>query len=144
MPEEKGVIVALFDERDRVAVLKRKKNWEGWEIIKGHLEESYKETVIQEIEEEAGVDRELIESVHDLDLTVKWSYEQEDEEIIRKYKAFAAKVSGPAVINTSKNPCDEHEHGFFLNPRDVKEMVEYENNRKVIEKACEKLAINSS
>ncbi len=144
MPEEKGVIVAVFDEKDRVAVLKRKKNWEGWELVKGHLEENYEETVIQEIKEEAGLNSELIDSIKDLQYTAEWSYKDDGDEILRKYKAYAVKVSGTPVIRTSNNPSDEHEHGFFLNPRDVKEMVEYDNNRKIIEKACKELGIDSN
>lgn len=144
MQEEKGVIVAVFDEKDRVAVLKREKNWEGWELVKGHLEDSYKETVIQELEEEAGLEPELIDSITDLKTTVEWSYKDDGEKTVRKYKAYAAKVSGTPVIDTSNNPCDEHEHGFFLKPRDVKEMVTYENHRDVLLEACEQLGIDSN
>lgn len=140
MEVEKGVILAVFDEDNRVMVLKRKKNWEGWELPKGHLEKNdYRETVLIELEEEAGVDPEKIETVEDLEHTTEWEYSQDGEYFKKQYKAFLVKVSDVERVDTSDNPDDEHEHGFFLRPRHVDEMLEYDNNREVLEKAVEQL-----
>ena len=140
MEVEKGVILAVFDEDNRVMVLKRKKNWEGWELPKGHLEkDDYRETVLIELEEEAGIDPELVETVEYLDHTAEWEYTQDEKDFKKKYKAFLVKVSDVERVDTSDNPDKEHEHGFFLRPRHVEEMLEYDNNREVLEKALEQL-----
>ena len=140
MEVEKGVILAVFNEDNRIMVLKRKKNWEGWELPKGHLEkDDYRETVLIELEEEAGIDPEHIESVIDIDHTAEWEYTQDGKDFKKEYKAFLVKVSDVERVDTSENPDDEHEHGFFLRPRHVEEMLEYDNNREVLEKAIEQL-----
>ena len=140
MEVEKGVILAVFNEDNRIMVLKRKKNWEGWELPKGHLEkDDYRETVLIELEEEAGVDPEKIETVEDLEHTKEWEYTQDGKDFKKEYKAFLVKVSDVERVDTSENPDDEHEHGFFLRPRHVEEMLEYDNNREVLEKALEQL-----
>lgn len=140
MEVEKGVIAAVFDENGRVMVLKRKKNWEGWELLKGHLEkDDYRETVIIELEEEAGIEPEHVETLIDLNHTTSWDYTQDGQDYRKEYKAYAVKVSDIGKVDTSKNPCDEHEHGFFLKPAHVEKMLEHENNVEVLEKALEKL-----
>ena len=142
MDVEKGVILTVFDDRGRVLVLKRKKNWEGWELPKGHLEEDdYRETVLIELREEAGIMPEHVETVVDLDHTAEWSFKKNDKKIKKEYKAFLVEVSDVEAADTSNNPDDEHEHGFFFMPRHVQEMLEYENNVEVLKKACEKLDI---
>lgn len=138
MELEKGVIVTVFDEKNRVLVLKRKKNWEGWELPKGHLEkDDYEETVLIELEEETGIEPEKIDSIKDLDKTISWEYSQDGDDFRKEYKAFAVKVSGVEAVDTRENPCDEHEHGFFLRPSHVREMLEYENNVEVLDEAIE-------
>jgi|GEM_PF-586833 len=140
MEVEKGVIVTVFDEKNRVLVLKRKKNWEGWELPKGHLEkDDYEETVLIELEEETGIDPEKIESINNLEKTVKWEYTQDCEGYRKEYKAFLVKVSEVEAVDTRENPCDEHEHGFFLRPSHVREMLEYDNNVEVLEKALKQI-----
>lgn len=138
MKEEKGVIIAVFDERGRVLVLKRKKNWEGWELPKGHLEQDdYRETVRIELQEESGIEPEKIDAIKDLGKNVSWKYTQDEQEYRKKYKAFKVEVSNIERADTSENPCDEHEHGFFLRPEHVEEMLEYDNNREVLKAALD-------
>ena len=136
MKGEKGAIITVFDERGRVLVLKRKKNWEGWELPKGHLEQDdYRETVRIELQEESGIEPEKIDALKDLQKTVSWKYTQDGQEYRKKYKAFRVEVSNIERVDTSENPCDEHEHGFFLRPEHVEEMLEYDNNKEVLRRA---------
>jgi 8-oxo-dGTP pyrophosphatase MutT (NUDIX family) len=136
MRTEKGIIAAVFDERGRVLVLKRKKNWEGWELPKGHLEEKDQiDAVLEELEEEAGIEPEYVENIEDLKFQAEWEFEDGEEKIRREYQAFQVKVSGVERIDVSNNPHEEHEEGFFLQPRHVEEMLEYDNHREVLEKA---------
>lgn len=139
METEKGVIAAVFDENDRVLVLKRKKDWEGWELPKGGLEkDDYEETVLIELEEETGIEPGKIDSIEDLGKEIEWGYSRDGENYRKKYKAFKVKVSEVEAVDTSGNPDEEHEHGFFLRPRHVEEMLEYDNNREVLEAAMQK------
>jgi len=142
MEVEKGIMAAVFKENGRALVLKRKKNWEGWELLKGGLEnDDYRETVLIELEEEAGIPGELVNTVKDLDHTVEWEYSRDGENYRKEYKTFVIEVSNDAKVDVSQNPCDEHENGFFLRPRHIKEMLEYENGEKTLEKACNEFDI---
>ncbi len=143
MKTEKGVIITAYKEtrgKPRFIVLKRKKNWEGWEIPKGHLEkDNYRKTVEIELREEAGIQKEKIESINDQEETVTWTFKKDGEKIKKEYKAFIVKVEEDTYVDISKNPCDEHESGLFLRYRDVKEMLTYEDQKKVLEKAYKKI-----
>lgn len=138
MKTEKGVMMIAYKPGDppRYLVLKRKKNWEGWETPKGHLEDDdYRETVKVELEEEAGIDRESIESIEDMDETVSWEYEQEGEEFRKEYKTFLVELEKDAYVDVSENPHDEHEHGYFFRLRDAKQLITHDNNLELLEKA---------
>lgn len=140
MRTEKGVILAVYkrtERKPRFLVLKRKKNWEGWELPKGHLEESYSETVEMELREEAGITKESIKAVKDLEKLAEWSYKDGDEKVKREYKAFLVEVTEDSYVDTDQNPHDEHESGFFFRTEHVKEMLTYEDHVDVLEKAAE-------
>lgn len=141
---EKGVVVVAYKEvrrNHRYLVLKRTKNWEGWELPKGHLEEDdYRETVKLELGEEAGLSEEEIEDIKDMDETLEWTFEDDDgEEIKREYKAFLVEISEDAVVDVSENPHDEHETGFFLDYEDASSLLTYDNQAEILERGKESL-----
>ncbi len=143
METEKGVIIIAYKpaEKPRYLVLKRKKNWEGWETPKGHLENGdYEETVEVELQEEAGIDAEQIEEIQDMDKTVSWEYEQGGEEFRKEYKAFLVELGPDTFVDVSANPDDEHEHGFFFVYRDAEKMITYDNNLELLEEAHQLLS----
>ncbi len=139
MKTEKGVIIIAYKkpvDTPRYAVLKRKKNWEGWETPKGHLEnDNYRETVKIELGEEVGIDESQILSIEDMNKVSEWTYEDDGEEFKKKYKAFLVRVSDDAHVDVTQNPCDEHEAGFFFKFSDTKECLTYEDNVELLEKA---------
>lgn len=140
MKTEKGVILVVFKKpgrSSRYAVLKRSKNWEGWEVPKGHLEEDYRETVKQELREETGLDENHIEKIQELDHTVEWSFEEDGEEVKREYKAFVVKVDSSAFIDVNENPHEEHEKGHFFNFDDARTLLTYEEHKELLDKADE-------
>lgn len=144
MRTEKGVVVVAYKEvrrNHRYLVLKRTKNWEGWELPKGHLEEDdYRETVKLELGEEAGLSEEEIEDIKDMDETLEWTFEDDDgEEIKREYKAFLVEISEDAIIDVSENPHDEHETGFFLDYEDASSLLTYDNQAEILERGKESL-----
>jgi 8-oxo-dGTP pyrophosphatase MutT (NUDIX family) len=138
METEKGVIIIAYKqaEKPRYMVLKRKKNWEGWETPKGHLENGdYEETVEIELQEEAGIDADNISEIQDMEKTVSWEYEDHGKEFRKEYKAFLVELDQDTFVDVSKNPCDEHEHGFFFVYRDAKKMITHDNNLELLEEA---------
>lgn len=144
MRTEKGVAVIAYKNSrgsKRFLVLKRTKNWEGWEIPKGHLEEDdYERTVEIELGEEAGISGDSIIDVEPLGEDLEWSYEEDEgEEVKRDYKAFLVKISDDAIVDTTGNPSEEHETGFFMKQDDVESLLTYDNQRELLLKGIEKL-----
>jgi len=145
MKTEKGVAIVAYKEKrgkKRFLVLQRTKNWEGWELPKGHLEQDdYTETVRLELEEEAGISEGDIQDLEELDSVLEWSYQDEEqgEEIKREYKGFLVKISGDAIVDTRQNPHDEHENGFFMKKEDVESLLTYENQKELLQDALTKL-----
>lgn len=140
MRTEKGVAVVVYKKpqwKPRYLVLNRKKNWEGWELPKGHLEDDdYEETVYIELGEEAGIPRENVEKIEDLDFVLEWSYKDEDgEKVKREYKAFAVRVSPDTFVDTSGNPSEEHEGGHFFGIDDSKTLLTYDNHKQLLQMA---------
>lgn len=145
MKTEKGVIIAAYKPKNnpRFIALKRKKNWEGWELPKGHLEEGdYRKTVKIELQEEAGIEESQIEAIDETEQVLEWSYEENGEEIQKKYKGFIVKISEDATVNIHQNPCDEHESGFFFRARDVEKMLTYEDQLEFLKTAQQRIEQN--
>lgn len=143
METEKGVIIIAYKPADkpRYLVLKRKKNWEGWETPKGHLEnDDYEKTVEIELEEEAGIDPEQITEIQDMDKTVSWEYEQDGKDFKKEYKTFLVELGPDTFVDVSANPDDEHEHGYFFVYRDAKKMITHDNNLEILEEAHQRIS----
>lgn len=125
----------------RYLLLKRQKNWEGWETPKGHLEDDdYHATVKQEMEEEAGIDEDEILSVEEMGETVEWTYEEDGEKVKREYRGFLVEVAENTHVDVSGNPHEEHEHGYFFSYRDAHAMITHDNNRELLEGAHDKVS----
>lgn len=133
------MIIAAYQQslnNHRYLILKRKKNWEGWELPKGHLEDNdYRKTVKQELREEAGLKEDQIKEVTDMHQVINWRFEEDGEKVEREYKAFKVEVDESAEVDVSENPHDEHEQGFFLDFEDGKTLLTYDNHREVLENA---------
>lgn len=143
MKTEKGVTIIAYKEsnrNNRFLVLKRTKNWDGWELPKGHLEEGdYIETVELELGEEGGISEDCIESVESLDQVLEWAFERDGDKIKREYHCYIVKVSENAIVDTSQNPHDEHENGYFFNLEDATALLTYDNHRELLEKVADNL-----
>lgn len=123
----------------RFLVLRRVKNWEGWELPKGNLEEGYEETARQELEEEAGITGDEILELEELGETVSWEYERDGEEREKEYRAFLVEVDQDARVDVTGNPHEEHEKGFFLGFEDARALLTYDDQVKVLEKANDRV-----
>ena len=137
MKTEKGVALVVYKKKrgkKRFLILKRNKNWEGWEIPKGHLEdEDYTKTVKQELREEAGIMEEKIEKIENLNQDLEWTYtDEEGQEVKREYRGYVVETSKAASVDVTQNPHEEHETGFFMKKEDVKSLLTYENQKELL------------
>ncbi|NMJ77073.1 NUDIX domain-containing protein [Nanohaloarchaea archaeon] len=137
MRTEKGVALVVYKKKrgkKRFLVLKRNKNWEGWEIPKGHLEdEDYTKTIKQELREEAGIPEEKIEEIENLNQDLEWTYtDEEGQEVKREYRGYIVETSKAASVDVTQNPHEEHETGFFMKKEDVKSLLTYENQKELL------------
>ena len=142
METEKGVMIIAYKkvEKPRYLVLKRKKNWEGWETPKGHLEnEDHEKTVEIELQEEAGIKSEEILEIQDMEKKLSWEYEEDGKKFRKEYKAYLVELGPETFVDVSSNPDDEHEHGFFFVYRDAQKMITHDNNLALLEEAHELL-----
>ncbi|MFB6245143.1 MAG: NUDIX domain-containing protein [Candidatus Nanohaloarchaea archaeon] len=137
METEKGVALVVYKKPGRFPrylVLNRKKNWEGWELPKGHLEEdSYRKTVEIELREETGI--EEVEEIEETDRTLEWTYEDDGQKYRKKYRVYIVRVDEDSYVDVSGNPCDEHEKGHFFNFEDAKSLLTYENYSEALTRA---------
>ncbi|MDY6774025.1 MAG: NUDIX domain-containing protein, partial [Candidatus Nanohaloarchaea archaeon] len=133
MKEEERVCVVLYKlmgDSPRYAVLKRVKNWEGWELVKGHLEDGLEETARQEVKEETGI--EEIKSIEPLECEAGWTYEEDGEEVQTRCDCFLVQVGEDASVSVDQNPHEEHEHGYFLNHRDARDILTHDTQRRLL------------
>ncbi len=140
MREEERVCVVLYKwagDTPRYAVLERVKNWEGWELVKGRMEGTAEETARLEVEEEAGIDE--VENIEELDHDLEWEYEEDGESIHVSCHCFLAEAPEDARISVEDNPDEEHADGYFLNFRDAKDILTYDDQRELLEAAHERL-----
>lgn len=141
VPRACVVVCKKMDGNYRFAVLKRVKNWEGWEIPKGHIEDgdSPEYTVYKELQEEAGIDRDDVVRVEPLDHTLEWTYERDGEKWKAVCECFLVEVSEDVYISVEQNPDDEHDKGHFLNFRDARDILTYDDQRELLVHAKEQL-----
>jgi 8-oxo-dGTP pyrophosphatase MutT (NUDIX family) len=136
MREEKGVIAVVWKKsgsRWRYAVLQRNKNWEGWELPKGHMEGTPRETLEMELREETGIEDDDIQQVEDLDRSMSWRFEDGDETVKKEYDCFSVRVSGGTGLDTSGNPHNEHSQALFLRFEDTHSLLTYDNQKELLE-----------
>ncbi len=143
MKTEKGVVAVVYKQVNgscRFLVLNRKKNWEGWELLKGNLEkEGYEETVKLELEEESGIEQDEVLDIQEMDETVSWEYERDGEKRQKQYRAFLVEVGQEATVDVTGNPHDEHEQGFFLSFTDAEALLTYEDQVELLGSARERI-----
>lgn len=139
MKKVEGVVVVVYKKSDgstRYAVLKRELNWEGWELVKGKVEdgEDLEKTAKREVKEETGIEANEIVSLDDIH---EWEYQRNGEKHKAEYHAFLAEVPEDSYIDVDANKVEEHSKGFFLNLRDSKGMLTHDNQKELLEEASE-------
>lgn len=136
--DEERVCVVLYKRVDgtpRYAVLRRVKDWEGWELVKGRMEETPEETARQEVAEEAGI--EDLVALEEVDHELEWTYEDDGDDVHVTCHCFLAEAPADAHVSVADNPHEEHEHGYFLNVRDARDILTYDDQREFLAAAHE-------
>lgn len=134
---KRGVIAVVYKIKGNYAyfaVLERKSNWRGWELVKGNLEsdETEEEAVIREIKEETGIKK--IIKLERIDGIVKWTYRENNNFIEANYTPFMAEVDPEENINIKKDDF-EHSQGYFLNYRDARAILKFKEHQELLDSA---------
>lgn len=136
-----GVTVVLYKEHGdyyRFAVLRRELNWEGWELVKGKIDDGEEPAgaARREVAEETGIEPR---SITDLDTVHEWTYERDGTKYEARYRCFMAEAPPDALIDVDANHVEEHSKGHFLNSRDALDILTHENQRELVEQVVERL-----
>ena len=136
MRVDKGIAALVYrknQNRKEYLILKRDKNWSGWEIPKGHLEhDSHMATVFLELNEEAGIEPVNVKKVLPLTRNLTFSFEEDGEEVISDFRCFEVEVEEDAEVDLSRNPSDEHSDYEWLPRLVAKDRLEYEEQRNLL------------
>lgn len=137
MRVDQGVAIILYrvtpEGSKEYLVLKRDKNWTGWELPKGHLEfGSHKATVFVELNEETGLEPVAINRIEELDRSLTFSFEEDGEEVVSDFQAFRVEASFDAEVSTDNNPSDEHEAFAWLPVDEAIEKLEYSEQKDLL------------
>lgn len=137
-----GVTVVVYKEHGdyfRFAVLRRTLNWDGWELVKGHIDEGEdaEAAARREVSEETGIEPINIQP---LDTMHEWEYERDGTEYQAEYQCFLAQAPSNALIRVDEDTePQEHSKGHFLNSRDAIDILSHDNQKELLREAVEKL-----
>jgi len=116
-----------------------KYGWGHWGFVKGKIEkgEKLEETFFREAEEEAGLKRENLQILEGFKEKINYFYKKEGETI---YKEVIYLIAESNTFDVKLSY--EHTDFAWLEYEDAIERITYENDRRVLKKACEFLCQN--
>lgn len=136
MAKEKSCGAVIFRRNEKTflyLILKYKAG--HWDLVKGHSEgdESEKETVLRELEEETGITQ--AEFVPGFREKVSYFFQRQGNTVYKEVAYFLAETPEERVRLS-----DEHVAYRWLHYEEALNMITFENSRSVIKKAHERLA----
>ena len=134
MPVEKSSGAVVFRKNDKIKYLLIKYGSGHWESPRGRIEkgESLEETSIREIREETGIkDIEFVEGFKEW---IKFFFKREGETVMKIATFFLAETNTKEVKLSH-----EHKNYAWLEYEKALERLTYENSKKIIKKANQKL-----
>ena len=142
MKVKRGVATAPYrikNGKREYVLLRRNKNWKGWEMPKGHLEEKdYDHTVQIELKEEAGIEKEEILEKEPLQekegshKSISWTYQKNGEKIRSEFLAFKVRLSSDTELDISDNPHSEHTDARFVKYKEALELLTHEEQKEIL------------
>lgn len=135
MKVKKGVVAIVFKRSGRTKkflLLHRVLHWRGWEFLKGGREgrESYRQAVLRELGEEAGVKQEDVVSITPTRLRLEFVAKKG---LPRSLKAFMVEVKPSARASLSFNPFREHSALRWVSARQALRMLLWRDAKKLFE-----------
>ena len=133
---KKGVTAVVYDDMSKpfFLILKRQKGWEGWEFIKGGINEGESEldAVKREVIEETGLQKfKILKKIEDVDK----GYTDENG-VKNVHSIFLIEASMNIPINL---PQDEHNTYLWTDADSVMSRLTFENDKNILVKVLEKL-----
>jgi len=137
MRVDAGVAMLVYREtvenQREYLILRRCKNWDGWELPKGHLEhDSHEATVFVELNEEAGIEPVDVKKLASLDKYLTFQFEENQETVVSNFKCFEVEVNVETEVDLSKNPFDEHSDYKWVSQNEAKDELEHEEQRNLL------------
>lgn len=135
-----GIIFKKEGKEKKFLLLKRILSKGGfWQFVTGGVEDfdnSLKDSLIRELEEELKIDKEKIinvfENIGVFEFNAKLN---EKEQIIKEY-VFGIEINPKTEISIDKN---EHEKFLWVTQKKALELLKFENNKKALKTLIEKL-----
>lgn len=125
----------VFNDNGGVLLVKagslRDESKKHWKFPKGHIdgEESSKEAAIREVEEETGIQAEIIDKIGDS----KYVYPMNGEKIFKGVIYFLMKEVGGNLVPQK----GEIEEAAWFEPDEALKMLSFPADKKLLEKALE-------
>ncbi|MEW5955723.1 MAG: NUDIX domain-containing protein [Candidatus Micrarchaeota archaeon] len=138
---KKGVVAIAFKAvrgSRKFLLLRRALHWRGWEFPKGGREgrEPYRQTVLRELGEEAGIPRWEVVSITPTRLRLKFVAKSGRP---RDLKAFLVEVRPSAAASLSRNPFREHSALRWVSAGRALRMLLWRDARKLFEEALDEV-----
>lgn len=129
--DEGAAMIVRRKGEDRYLVLKRDKNWSGWEFPKGHLEHgSHRATVLVELSEEAGIEPVDVNRINETGEHL--TFRHPDSEVVSYFRCFEVVVDPETDVDLTQNPSEEHSDYRWVPADEAKELLEHEEQRELM------------
>ena len=137
MRVDSGVALVVYRKsngrKEEYLILKRDKNWTGWELPKGHLEfQSHKATVFVELNEETGIEPVEVKQIEETGNYLTFKFNESGEEIVSNFKVFKIRVDQGSRVSVSSNPSEEHDKYEWVSVKKAKNKLEYLEQKEIM------------
>jgi len=136
---KRGVSAIIYDKNGQYyfLILKRSKNWEGWEFCKGSIDENENEieALHREIKEETGIKNYKVLG------RLKRKREFENNGIKHIFDVFLVETNMNTPVNIHQNEEEEHSTYLWVTGDGVREKLQWDNEKEVFDDCLKYLKI---
>jgi 8-oxo-dGTP pyrophosphatase MutT (NUDIX family) len=135
----KCVTAVIFDNHSNpfFLILKRKRNWEGWEFVKGGIEngETEEDAVKREIKEETNLQKfKIIKKIEG----VKKDFVGVGNKI-NSHVVYLVEASMNIPIHIPKGDDPEHSTYLWCDKASTRSKITWDSDKKILERALEEI-----